>query len=820
MKVFTKKQANIIEISDLEPPAITEITNTGYFIYKVTYFVDAAKALNNKTITVKILGTNKLSVRNSLNLFKNNNPDLIISNILQKNSKSKDKARSQVENIFFSYNSDITSVIPNDKTHIFATNPSRLANQTETKTIKVERQFALQNSGDFLNKNIVMPVLETNITQNILKSEAEQSSALTKKVYDKMILSKTTEPASVSGTRINTIQNGKKVSSGIVSSVAKVLKTESLNEQQKNALFGTYTNTINPSTNLDLLNSDFIGTMVKTPVSSLKVTEFLEIPIGLISQNDFYFVFQLINDEKIIVQELTTNVAHSRLVANLKIPSIPPIVETMQSGIFGKNTISVKQMDPYASGISLYRKEIKTEVPAADSSFTLVTKVNTRFGDDFVRIEDIVNNTNSIIYRAIPFSDDGILAGEFSSKITKGIPRKRRLEQTKNFVSLSANVSIGFINLEVRNVPAGVCLVTIYKKDLTFKKEKTIVGKPIIVNNQENSAPLLINDSDVKSGRIYEYECEMLYLQGSRRIGTTKVTIKYQPIISNIMNTTISTPNIVKTNTGIFDVSFTISSTPVMSDFDQIKKTLENQGLISMFQENIFREKEKLQNILAWRVIRTNLTTGETEDFGTIIDRNFSDSKFGPGIGVSALKENCEYKYTIYTFLRNTETTMPELSRTVSGSLNTNYLLYPNRWYHPIVLTQGTLTNQETLKKNHAESMFSFGNVGDISEVSISLLDVLPSISNAKVQKLQEFSTLINWKIQGTATKIDHFIITMEVLGMKTIVGKCHNITESNYFQFIDKLENTNFGKIKYGIVPVFYDFSKGTEVFTNEITI
>lgn len=820
MKVFTKKQANIIEISDLESPIISKITNTGYFVYKVAYYVDAAKALRNKAITVKILATNKLAVRNSLNLFKNNNPDLIISNILQKNSKSKDKTRSQVGNVFFSYLSDITSVIPNDKTNILATSPTRLANREELRTLKVERQFSLRTSGDLLNKNIAMPIFETNIAQSLLGSEADQSSALTKKVFDKMTLSNTNEPAALSGTRINTIQSGKKVSSGVVSGVSKALKTNTLNEQQKNALFGTYTNTVNPATNLDLDIFDTIGVIEKTPVSSLKVVEYLEIPIGLVTQNDFYFVLQLIDSDKIIVQELIVNVAHSRLVANLKIPSIPPAIETMQTGIFGKNTVSVKQLDPYASGISLYRKEVKTEIATTDSSFTLVSRINTRFGDDFVRVEDFVNNANSVIYRAIPFSEDGILAGEFSSRIAKGIPKKRKLEQTKNFVSLTAGISIGFINLEIRNVPAGVCLVTIYKKDLSFKKDREIVGKPIIVNNQENSAPILVNDSDVKNGRIYEYECEMLYLQGIRRVGTTKVTIKYQPIVSNIVNTTTTTPSVFKTNTGVYDVSFTISSVPVFAEFDQIKKTLENQGLISMFQESIFREKEKLQDILAWKVLRTNLTTGEVEDFGTIIDKNFSDSKFGSILGVSPLRENCEYKYSIYTFLRNTETAITELTRTVSGSLNSTYTLQPSRWYHPITLTKGTLTTQETLKKNHAESLFTFGNVGDISEVSISLLDVLPSVSNAKVQKLQESSTLISWKVQGTAIKIDHFIITMEVLGMKTIVGKCHNITESNYFQFIDKLENTNYGKVKYGITPVFYDFSKGTEVLTNEIVI
>ena len=55
---------------------------------------------------------------------------------------------------------------------------------------------------------------------------------------------------------------------------------------------------------------------------------------------------------------------------------------------------------------------------------------------------------------------------------------------------------------------------------------------------------------------------------------------------------------------------------------------------------------------------------------------------------------------------------------------------------------------------------------------------------------------------------------------MRTVVGKCHNISETNYFQFVDSLDDGEHGKLKYFIIPVYYDFSKGTEVSTNEVII
>ena len=272
MKVFTKKQTNVIETSDTNAPKLMKITNSGYFVYSVTYFVDAVKAMKNNAIVVKILGTTRPSIRNNLNLLANNNPDVVINNILQKNSKSKDKFRSQKGNIFFTYNSDITSIIPNDKTHILMTNPTRLANETEIRALKIDREFALRDSDDLLSQNIVMPVFQNNIAENVLGGDTdERNTSAAKKVSEKMILGGAIEPATVSGARTNTIQSAKKVSSGIVSLPSRMLASQKLTGEQKRSLFNGLVNTTNPSTNLQLKNPELLGVVVKKPVAILKM---------------------------------------------------------------------------------------------------------------------------------------------------------------------------------------------------------------------------------------------------------------------------------------------------------------------------------------------------------------------------------------------------------------------------------------------------------------------------------------------------------------------------------------------------------------------
>ena len=79
-------------------------------------------------------------------------------------------------------------------------------------------------------------------------------------------------------------------------------------------------------------------------------------------------------------------------------------------------------------------------------------------------------------------------------------------------------------------------------------------------------------------------------------------------------------------------------------------------------------------------------------------------------------------------------------------------------------------------------------------------------------------------KSKGQSSNINnsfHFLITMTVLGMKQVVGKTHNITESNWFQFIDLLDHKeDHGTLTYEVVPVYYDYTRGTPVSSNKVVI
>ncbi len=818
MRVFLNKQTNIIDIPENNAATLVDITSEGYFVYDITYQVDPKAALQNNAIVVKILASTKTFSRQSPKMFPSGNPDQIIKNILTKNSVTKDLGRSQQGNVFFSYNSDISSRIPNDKTRFLRPNVSSLL---PAMTLTTEKVLKLKQAGDITDDNIIMPVLENNIASSVLGSELTRTTSVARAVSTDLVFRKGIDPAQLSGMRTNTIQSAKKVSGGIVSKPNSQLGQAFLSEKQRVSLIGGLVNEVNPSNHTQVAIKDFVNVMVNQPKTIITITETLEIPVGLIDFDEFYFVLQLTDNTGVVVQEINLSVPHAKNIANLKIPSVPPLLEILQTGLPGKNIVNVKQMDDTATGISVYRKENKPDVPVTDAGYVFVGKIDTTKGQDFQRLEDFVNNYNPITYRAIAYNENNTLSSEFTSRGTSAIKMsKRRQNLRRNFVSLAAEVVSGGISLDIRDIPPGVFYVTLFKRDKSFfSKTRTLVGSPVVVNNQESQSPVFIMDADVKLGRIYEYECELLYPDGQKNIASTKITVQYEPVTANVVSTTTTPPEIIQTGSG-FDAVFTIRSSLVATNLDKIKKTLENQGLLSYYQDSLTEEKEKFQNIIAYTIRRTNLTTGDVEDFGTITETSFSDRQFGSIAGALPLQAGCEYRYSIHTHFRRADTALNEATKTVQVNQNVSYTFKPARWLHPVTLSRGTMVTERSLARNHAQSVFSFGVVGDIITTNVSLANILPSISEARCQKLGKNATLIQWRVQGTVTKIDHFIITLESVGMKTIVGKSHNISESNYFQFVDKLEDGEHGKLKYTIVPVYYDFSRGTEMITNEVIV
>jgi hypothetical protein len=499
----------------------------------------------------------------------------------------------------------------------------------------------------------------------------------------------------------------------------------------------------------------------------------------------------------------------------------PPLLKVVPVGKIGKNTIEIKQRDPNAIGVNLYRKIIRNNKSQNDAEYTFVGKIPLTINDGYKTIDDLVSNANTIIYRAIPYGQNNKLSFEFESAVTKPVKIPINLSsfhRKPNFSTMTYETLDSGIVIKFSNIPIGPVSLVLMKKDLTSNQKAIYVDIPKILN-KKGSEEIVFKDTNVTKNRIYRYFYKYIYINGQEQFGSNDLTIEYKPETSNVVNTIILNPRVVQQGINL-DVQFSLESNFIEKSENALLNALRIQGLNEFFNESI--NKDNLQDLIGYGIVRINLTNGDIEDFGINTQKNFSDFKFGNTKGVKPIKSGNEYQYIVSTYFRSAITMLEKYEKfeEFSNSSNFNYSFKPFEWLHPITLKKGNLVSKRSLVKNHAQSQFSFGEIGNITTTTVSIASILPSIYSIDASKVNSKLIKIQWKIQGEVSKIDHFIILVDILGMRSTVGKCHNISDSNYFEFLDELTNGESGALTYIVIPVYYDYSRGKEMQTNKVLV
>ena len=812
MRAFIKKKNGIIGIPE-NAILLKDISDDGYFIYSIKYKVNPFLAAQNSAYKVKISATLKPNDKQETKFFTTTEPQELVKNILTKSSADKDLVRSYEENIITSIVSDITKRIPNDS--------ARNLNSTNNSPLKIKKEIKLQSLAELNKQNQSVPILQKNIVVNNTLTETKVNSVDIKNVSINLILKKGIDPANIGSKLNNTIVSSFKTYSGLLQIPQNY--NNALPEEKLLIDSGTNNSITTISTQSYLDNNSFIPVIVNNPQNMIEIEETLKIPIGSIEEKDFFIIFDLLSTKDLTVENLTTSVAHSKNINIFVTVLKPPTVKSITTNKLGKTVLLIKQEDLQAYGVHIVKKTMNKNIPLIDAQYTYVANINLKVDDGLVRFEDSNSNFNPTIYRIIPWNYSKMFSSEFTSVITKSNDNSIFLDIKKekaiNFATLSYNIEENGMEIEIKNIPPEPISLKLLRLDLTlFEKTPTLIGQQIQLTGRGSSSISVI-DSTVKNGHVYKYICEFLTKTGKIEYASNQLIVEYITVNNNIVNTTVSTPTVNQNGQNI-DVTFTIQSNLIERSIDLIKKAMENQGLFNIFQEDILQNKEKLQNLIGYKITRENLTTGEFEEFGVIVDKTFSDLNFGKIRNVKPVQNGFDYRYHIITYLRSPETLLDTFTREIQTSINNSYEFSPYKWYHPITLSNGTLVSVNSLKRNYSKNDFTFGSIGNIVTTNISLTEPLPSIYDAKASIVATNLVSIQWKVQGKINKIDHFLIVAEILGMKKIIGKCHNISDGNYFQYIDVIEKNEHGAYVYNIMPVLYDYSRGTSISTNQIII
>ena len=818
-----KFKQNLVEniISTDEECAFLESIQDGSYRYLIRFFVDPQKALLYNNSTIDIVVSKDPNIETNIPIFNTQTPafanssripysaEKITSDLLKKSSTIKDIARASAENDIIKIKSDFTARFSNELSQQFA--KKDLSTPIQVKSVRSFVSVPIQSAA---KQNINLPIMESSLAPIAPATQTDDGNI--KRLANELLYTKGVDPAALFS-RQNAIMGAKKNFGGLahVKSILIVDKHYEpiLSSVNKGNIEKPNVSSLSPIATITLPN--VIG------VTNVIMEEYVDIPYGAIQQSEFYILLILRDHSGIPVQKLSKIVFHGNNLATLRVPRKPPVIKHIQTGKFGKNTLELKQVDENAAGINLYRKICLTSKNDIDSEYAFVGKIPLTVLDGSKLVDDFISNGSQIIYRAIPYGEDERNGCEFSSVVAAPVKISSRTiaeNKRKSFAGLLYEFTNSGILIQMTNIPSGPISVVLFKEDLTTKKSFQFVDKPRFLTGK-GSETISFKDSNVSKGRIYRYFYKFIYKDGFEQFGSNSITIEYVPETSNIVKTQIVNPKVVEKGTD-FDIEFSLESNFIKSSEEELKKALSQQGLGDLFSSKI--NIENLQNLIAYGVVRNNLTTGEIEDFGIVVDKEFSDMKSGKINGVKPVKIGNEYEYSVTTFFRSPISALREYVKTVEYPENPqkNYSYKPYFWFHPTTLTNGNVITERSLKRNHSKTQFAFGEVGNISKTTLSLANILPTAYIATATKINSRLIKIQWKLQGSATKIDHFIIVLNILGMKTVVGKSHNITESNHFEFYDDLTDNEMGSLSYTIIPVYYDYSRGKQISTNKVLI
>jgi hypothetical protein len=825
MKVFIKKLANVIRMPEDEYAGarLLQLTADGHFEYQISYKIDPSVALREEASVVKIHVSVEPLLKASVTTMDSFNPTAMTKGILTKTPRQKDFIRSENEKKLMTITSDFKTRIP----RVLA--PDLVRKTATAPTIRTDFTISPVSVDVIDRSGVVLPVLDTSTTGRVT-DRASSTAGITlasdavRVDSTGLLFTRRTDPAAAVGSKTYMITSAVHAIAGTIPESVSSRVMLSKEDSSPARLIGSLLRDVPTITRTMLGKSDVMNVASKTSESTLTVTETVMIPISLISVSEFYLTFELTKATGVIIQSLSKAVPHASNVAKLKIPVEPPELVVRSLSQFGRNILNIRQVDDNATSVKLYRRVVSKAASFTDATYNHIGSVRVSSRNGFVRVEDRVASTNPIIYRVVAVNEDGVSGAEFASAVIeqpKGITSRRGFFNRRPYGAVViAELSNNVVNVAVKSIPAGVKSVAILKKDVSLKSKPLVrLTAPVLVKTN-STLPILFQDSQVFPGRSYEYSVELYYPDGTVEVSKSTF-LEYQPLVTNVVEATISEPEVIAATNGNVDVIFNITKEIVKGNMDFIKSLLQAQGLLPEFQAEVLANRDKLQQVFATRVIRQNLSTGECEDFGIIDDGEFSDVKFGRKKGVKPLESGFEYSYTVQIFGSPPERLFSTFSKTVtSADGETSYTFKPSKWHHPIALNEGTLVSEGSLARNHGKSELELGRMVEQKVITVSLAEFLPSVVEASATRFGSRSVLIRWKVQGNLNKIDHFIILLEMMGMRTVVGKSHNISSTNQLQFVDLLTNKECGKLVYLVVPVYYDYARGSESRTNAVII
>ena len=563
----------------------------------------------------------------------------------------------------------------------------------------------------------------------------------------------------------------------------------------------------------------------------------VELPIPkkkLANVNRLYALFELLGKGGEVVDQELRIINHDALLNRYFTPKVPALISVTSAKI-GINVLSLKQLDPVATKILIYRKFLNPNDPQIGRKYKPIGEVEATIDDASITYKDLVNNSIACVYRAVAVGPRRRRSNRFRNAVAKAVPlpvKSGISNDDLSHVSIFAETIDEAVQVRVTNIPEGPCALYVVASDKTahcatrpLHGHCRVVGIDIDEQIQPVSShtpELIFNDRAVLPNHIYEYHAKMIYPSGKEV--TSKVSEVYhfiQDYESDNITISSGSPTVSVDDNGSATVQFDVSADFSSAGFDEVVQALTTAGVESDFTAELGENRELLQNLLAFEMLRQDDISGETESFGvvqnlsTFIDNNETRVK----AGVTSLLPGRSYRYIMNVCERDPGTLFVQTSETsIDISTDSEYQLKVFKFLNPLTLKRGTLPSTARAAGTSdtsglvARNPFLQGKSSLTHVVDVTVPSQRTQITNLAVSRASDSESLLTWTVAGAADEIDHFLILAELEGVKSTLGTVHNESESSQFQYLDDDLAIEVGTVEYSVISVFADYTYGAE--------
>lgn len=576
-----------------------------------------------------------------------------------------------------------------------------------------------------------------------------------------------------------------------------------------------------PRTTETVVDTELVHVLEDVTDDVATITESVVIPSGKLRLEgapitQFYVKFELVDSRTNMPVDSVTKVLDvTRHIQIYHTPKVPPRVTATASEVSSRTNLEIKQLDPGATEVEVYKKSFWVSTPGQDD-YTLIGTYQLTSMDQSLLIQVDKPRQSPVLYRVIPRGKQSVQGFEFTNiavKPTRFVPVRA--------VSLTAHQVDTGIQLEVRQIPTNVVAIQFLRWNLTTHEvEHTTVNSDIgFIDDSVRESDLLTTiDADVKFDNIYAYQARLIYDDGATA-DSGDVTIEFIKPSPGEVDTRIE--NLVVSHDDAPNVTFTVTTSIIDSDIDAVRKMLESQGLAAYFNDDVENQRDQLKKLIAHQIHRIDLNTGHVDNFGILTEPEFDDSALRKNQAIGPLVYGHRYRYIAYPLLRAPETLFDDFRKeAVDPVTKKPYVFYPAKFLHPFTLKRGELVTSKGIVLRQAKDPMAHGVIGSIATVEVTFNGEVASINDASAANFDRYLNVVSWRLQGDIHQVDHFLIMKQVHGMRTLLGKAHSEFVNGSCQYVHKITNDDEGAIQYVIIPVFNDYRLGTEAVTNTLVV